>query len=266
MTRCASPGAASALALFLAMLLLWLPTGQTRADVLFGGIDPDNVALGATFDGSDILIYGAIRRSTPAAEGDPELDVVVTLQGPNTPVTVWQKGRRAGIWVNVEGVRVNRAPSFYAVAASGPLDEVLSDAEDLRYRLSIQRAIRVIGAPGAALDSPRFMEALIRIRRAQGIYQQHDGGVRIEGGALFSTRISLPSSLTEGNYIVRFLLLRDGEVLHMQTREIEVRKVGLERFLYRLAHDQPVLYGLLALFLAVMAGWGASEAFNRFRR
>lgn len=247
----------------------WAATGTpggARADTLVGGLDPDSVSLGATFDGSDILIFGAIRRSTPEAEGQSPFEVIVTLQGPNAPVTVWRKGRRAGIWVNVDGVRVNRAPSFYAVAASGPLAEVLSEAEDLRYRISIPRAVRVIGAPGAAADPPTFMEALIRIRRAQGIYQQLDSAIRIEEGALFTTRISLPSALTEGSYIVRFLLLRDGEVLHMQTREIEVRKVGLERFLYRLAQDQPFLYGLLALFLAVVAGWGASEAFSRMRR
>jgi uncharacterized protein (TIGR02186 family) len=262
MVRLRRPLAAVLLALLAAV---WTASGA-RSDTLVGGLDPDSVSLGATFDGSEILIYGAIRRSTPEAEGEAPLGVIVTLQGPNSPVTVWRKGRRGGIWVNVEGVRVNRAPSFYAVAASAMLSEVLTEAEDLRYRVSIARAVRVIGPPGAAADPPTFMEALIRIRRAQGIYQHHDSGIRIEGGALFTTRITLPSALTEGSYIVRFLLVRDGQVLHMQTREIEVRKVGLERFLYRLAQDQPFLYGLLALFLAVFAGWGASAAFARLRR
>ena len=47
---------------------------------------------------------------------------------------------------------------------------------------------------------------------------------------------------------------------------IEVRKVGLERWLYRLAFDQPLLYGLMSLAVAVIAGWGASAAFRKLRR
>jgi hypothetical protein len=47
---------------------------------------------------------------------------------------------------------------------------------------------------------------------------------------------------------------------------ITVRKVGLERWLYRLAFDQPFLYGLMSLGVAVFAGWGASAAFRKLRR
>jgi len=46
---------------------------------------------------------------------------------------------------------------------------------------------------------------------------------------------------------------------------IDVRKVGLERFLFNLAHQQPVLYGLMSLAIAIAAGWGASAAFRALR-
>ena len=37
-------------------------------------------------------------------------------------------------------------------------------------------------------------------------------------------------------------------------------------FLYSLAHDQPVIYGLLSLFIAIAAGWGASAVFRYIQR
>jgi hypothetical protein len=45
-----------------------------------------------------------------------------------------------------------------------------------------------------------------------------------------------------------------------------VNKDGLERWIFNLAHEQPLLYGLLALFLAISAGWGASAGFGLLRR
>ncbi|MEL6683215.1 MAG: TIGR02186 family protein, partial [Pseudomonadota bacterium] len=47
---------------------------------------------------------------------------------------------------------------------------------------------------------------------------------------------------------------------------IPVRKVGLERWLYNLAHENAFLYGLMSLAIAIAAGWGASAAFSLLRR
>ena len=251
-----------AAALFLCIAAL---AGAARADDVLAGLSRDRLALDATFDGSELLIYGAIRRTSIVAEGEDPLDIVVTLRGPNQPVTVWRRDRRAGIWVNVEGVRVSRAPSFYAVMSSGPLAEILSVEEDLRHRVSVGQAVRAFGPAAVTGLSPSFVEALIRLRTEAGAYLQPDGGVEIDGGTLFSTRIEFPSALMEGSYDARILLLREGAVIDTFETRIHVEKVGLERFLYTLAHDQPLVYGIMALLLAILAGWGASEAVRRLR-
>jgi hypothetical protein len=46
---------------------------------------------------------------------------------------------------------------------------------------------------------------------------------------------------------------------------IGVRKEGLERFVFNLAQEQPLIYGLVSLVLAALAGWGASAAFRLIR-
>ena len=46
---------------------------------------------------------------------------------------------------------------------------------------------------------------------------------------------------------------------------IDVRKVGLERWLYNMSREQPLLYGLMSLAIAIAAGWGASAAFRILR-
>jgi uncharacterized protein (TIGR02186 family) len=245
-------------ALFAAVLALALPV---RGEEVVAGLSQTNVALTATFDGSDILIFGAVRREAPVLADTPEMHVIVTIEGPSAPLTVWRKARRGGIWVNTDSVRIRQAPSFYAVATSAPFDEAITLDEDQRYRVSVPRAIRALGA--ALEDTPIFTEALIRIREEEGVYQLLEGAVAIERDTLFRTTISLPSSLTEGRYVTRIFLTRGGLVIDRFDTEIDVRKVGLERALYQLAHRQPVLYGLLAVLIAVASGWGASAIFRR---
>jgi hypothetical protein len=46
---------------------------------------------------------------------------------------------------------------------------------------------------------------------------------------------------------------------------VGVRKEGLERLLFNLSREQPLIYGLLSLFMAAGAGWAASAGFRILR-
>ncbi|MCK0095142.1 TIGR02186 family protein [Yoonia sp. F2084L] len=241
-------------------LMLALPA---KAEEIVLGLSRDEVAITATFEGSEILIFGAIKREAPI-QADGDLGVIVTVAGPDEPVTVRKKDRRFGIWVNTESVEVDVAPTFYAVATNRPLNEILTATEDLNTRISTSRAIRSVGATVSGAE--RFTQALIRIRAGQGLYQTLPEGVWVEEESLFRTLIPLPANLTEGDYKVEIYLTRDRQIVDLYATTIPVKKVGLERWLYNLAHENPFLYGLMSLSIAIAAGWGASAAFSVFRR
>lgn len=247
-----------------ALLILLALASPLHAQEVIAALTQNRVSITANFDGSEITIFGAIKREAPP--GDEDLGVIVTVTGPSTPVTVRRKARQAGIWVNADAIHVEAAPSFYAVSTTGPMDQVLDEAEDLHHKISIRRAIRAVGALSEAPDPENFTEALIRIRRGNGLYQINEGSVTLSEATLFQTSIVLPANLTEGDYVARVFLTDGGQVLSQFDSEIAVRKVGLERFLYRLAYDQPVIYGLLSLFIAIAAGWGASAIFRYIQR
>lgn len=247
-----------------ALVLLTLALPVAAQEQIVAGMSQNRVSITADFDGSEILIYGAVKRDTPPPEGAP-LEVIVTVEGPSTPVDVRRKGRVAGIWVNNASVRVDSAPSFYAVATSGPLRHILSDTDNLRYGITIERVIRAIGISGEADKSGEFILALLRVRTNEGRYRILEGKVELTEETLFRTDIVLPANLTEGEYKVRLFLLRDKRVIASQERVIGVRKEGLERFIFNLAQEQPLIYGLVSLVLAALAGWGASAAFRLIR-
>jgi uncharacterized protein (TIGR02186 family) len=264
---------------FALLIALILATAPLRAETVVAGLSQADVLITADFDGSNILIFGAVRRDAPPPEGAP-LEVVITVQGPPRPVTVRRKERRLGIWVNTEAVEITRAPSFYAIAATGPIDAVLSPEEDRRFRVTIPRAIGpaaplapgqsgsihpAIGQPAQTDEAQAFIDAMIRIRTGSGAYQATPGGVGFEEATLFRSEFALPANLTEGLYRSRIFLTRDGEVVDVLVKDISVRKVGLERWLYHLSRREPLIYGLLSVALAVLAGWGASSAFRYLR-
>ncbi|KHQ55071.1 Membrane protein [Mameliella alba] len=246
--------------LLLILLAFALPA---KAEQVVLGLSKEIVQISTDFDGSDILIFGAIKRETPI-EAEP-LQVIVSVAGPQQPVTVWRQARRFGIWVNAHAVEVDAAPSFYAIATSAPWARVISETEDLRHKVSIPRAIRSVGAPMDVPDAQSFTEAVIRIRTREGTYQLLENTVTVREQTLFDTAISMPANLTEGSYPTRIFLTRGGRVINTYETEIEVRKVGLERWLYVLSRQQPFVYGLMSLFIAIAAGWGASTAFRILR-
>lgn len=244
------------------LLILALPA---KAEEIVLGLSRDEVAITATFDGSDVLIFGAVKRDAPAPDTGP-LEVIITLAGPSEPVVVRRKERVFGIWANTDAVNVDEAPSFYAVATSGPIADILHDTEDLRHGITIPRVIRSVGAPDTVGDAGNFTEALIRIRAETGQYQILDGQVDIEEQTLFRGQIALPAALTEGDYLARIFITRNGDVVDSYETTIAVYKAGLERWLYETSRNQPLLYGLMSLAIAIAAGWLASAVFRVFQR
>ncbi|WP_417475616.1 TIGR02186 family protein [Leisingera sp.] len=251
-------------ALAAAALLLPQTAAQAAKEEVVLGLSQDRVAITATFDGSEILVFGAVKRETPIPVDDP-LEVVVTVSGPAPAVMVRRKEKKLGIWVNADSVLVDSAPAFYAVATSAPFNEVLTDTEDLRHRISIERAIRSVGAAMHIRGAQDFADAVVRIREKNGLYSLRENTVAVDEQTLFRTAIRMPANLTEGTYATRIFLTRGGEVVSSYETAIDVRKVGLEKFLYALSREQPFLYGLMSLAIAIAAGWGASAAFSLIR-
>lgn len=247
--------------ILLLFLLIALPV---QGEEVVAALSQNRISINTNFDGSEILIFGAVKREKPIP-GDSPLQVIITVSGPLKPVVVRRKDRYFGIWVNVEGADISQAPSFYAVATSAGWDQVLTDTADLRHKISVRRAIRSVGAASMVEDVDAFVDALIRIREDEELYQTNIGTVTFAESTLFDTAVRLPANLTEGDYTARFFLTRDGQVIDSHETVIDVRKVGLERFLFNLSRERPLVYGVMSLVIAIAAGWGASAFFRYLR-
>ncbi len=237
-----------------------------QTEELVVDLSQNHVAITADYSGSEIFVFGAIKRDHPLPEGTAPLEVAIVVEGPLEPVTVRRKEKKLGIWVNAASVEVEEAPSFFAVATTGPLDEILTESMQADYAIGIDHAVRRLAHDSDNPDMESFNEAVTRIRVDSGLYSERDGIVHLTDETLFRASIQLPANLVEGDFSAKVFLIRDRNVISQTTVGIEVRKTGLERWLYNLAQDQALLYGLMSLLVALVAGYGASELFRLLKR
>ncbi len=140
--------------------------------------------------------------------------------------------------------------------------DLISYPDEFRYKVGIENLVHFIGETDDVEFKEGYPEALVRLRRAAGIYFELIGAVKVTEETLFETRIQLPANLVEGDYRARIFLLRDKAVVDVFEASIEVRKVGLGRWIYTMAQEQSALYGILSILVALTAGWLASAFFR----
>ena len=240
------------LAVLLAVLLY---AGPLRAAPIVVDLSEHEVRITTAFAGAELLLFGAVEEPG---------DVVVIVRGPTRPVTMYRKSEMFLIWVNTANMTFEDVPGFYAIASTRPLEEIAAPTV---------LALNEMGVENLRLELPRakaspnvaqaWRDALIRNQQRAGLYPTEVGGVEFLGNRLFRTDLRLPANVPTGAYEARVYFLTDGQVVSAQTTPLFVNKVGVEAVIFDFAYEQSALYGVIAILIALMAGWLAHIAFRR---
>lgn len=245
--------------LLLALLPVLMAVDKPR---LVPDISARSVQIRYSFNGAQLLLFGAILYPGGRIPARPA-DVVVVLRGPVQPVLVREKQKFAGIWMNADSNRFSSAPSFYAVASSRPVGQLVDPLTAAIYELGVHY-LQLSPGGGALPDKEKRFEAgLLDLRSRQGLYHEDPQGVEISESVLYRARIAIPSQVPVGTYTAETFLIADGKVTAAATRDIQIDKSGFERDVALAARRHSFLYGLVAMLLSLALGWAAAEAFRR---
>ncbi len=239
------------------MVALTLVVGNAvgaRADYLIADLSDHRIEITSGFTGAEVLLFGT-------REGDG--DIVVVLRGPPEPLVVRRKSRTFGLWLNRDSMVFTDAPGYYAVAANRPLAEIAAPGllEDL--------AIGFENLPLELYDSDNqaelatFRTALLRNMGKVGLYSGAIAQIRFVGSQLFRTTFELPANVPTGLYHADIFLIDNGALVSRRTTALQIRKSGFEAALSSFAQYQPLLYGLVAVVVALVAGWTAGMVFRK---
>lgn len=243
------------------MFLLLLSIAPVHAESIEIGVSREAVGITSSFNGARIAVFGAVDGGSMRAVERGTYDVVVTLTGPLGDVTVRQKERRLGIWVNGDAETFGQVPSYYAVASTRALDDIEgADSE----RVAPGRL--PIGYRDVVVPTERqraFAKSLVRLRRNEALFDVDPQAVSFLSSRLFRASFALPANVPVGPLAVEAYLFRDGLLIARASSGLLVEKLGFEQATYDLAHNNGLLYGLLAVLVAIVTGWFASVTFGR---
>ena len=235
------------------LLLVTFAAGPAHGAAVLADLSSHIIAIGGGFSGDSVVLFGST---------DGPGDIIAVVRGPERAMTVWRKARLAGIWVNAESVTFDSVPSYYAVVASRPVEQLIQREVAALYKIGPANLKPAPVSPVAPDRARLFSDALIAEQQQAGRFAADIGKVNFLGERLFRATLSFPANVPTGTYLVQVFLVRDGDVVSGQTTPLVVSKVGLDAAIFDLAVRQSAVYGAIAVLTAVVAGWLASLPFR----
>ena len=243
----------------LALLAFLALTGQ-RDPILVPEVSQHEIQVRQGFTGTELLLFGAILEPDGRRAGR-DYDIVVVLKGPTQPIRLREKEKIFGIWVNAESTAFRSAPSYFAVASSRPVEDIVDERTAAIYELGLDfLQLSPIGSIDPE-EQARFTAGLVDMRQREGLYRQDPGGVTISEQVLYQARIALPSNVQTGRFTAETFAITRGRVIASASAEVEVRKVGFERLVADFSEENSFWYGLIAVAMSVGMGWVAGRLF-----
>jgi uncharacterized protein (TIGR02186 family) len=247
-----------------ALILFLLPISASAQNVpkLVPDVSQRQINIQSGFTGAEMLLFGAIIYPRGVAP-EGQVDVAVVLRGPTRSVTLREKQKIAGIWVNADSTDFRSVPAYYAIASSRPLDQIINSKTAAIYELGLNRLQLSPSGEVNATEQRRFVDGLVDLNRRNGLFRQDAGTVEITDQVLYRARLKIPSSVPVGVYTAETLLIRDGRVIVADDNvEVRIRKTGFEQLVTILAQDYAFFYGAMAVLVSLLLGWFAGFVFN----
>ncbi len=241
-----------------ALVVLFPVVAQAQDKYMQIALAEDHVDITTGFNGTRVTLFG-----TTTGDGG---DVIVTLNGPERTVIVRKKERQmTGAWVNAENIEFRRVPSYYDYASTVGEDVLL------RYPALLEAGqIGVDHLDFYSEDADQdaetvdvYRDALIRRERAKGFFPLRAGTIQSIDRNFFKVSFSLPPGVPTGVYTVEAMLVKNGDILARDSRSLQVGQVGFNARVYLFATNHSLLYGIMAVMIAVISGWAAFTFLRR---
>jgi uncharacterized protein (TIGR02186 family) len=210
------------------------------------------IEVDTRFAGERIYFFGTIP--------DPEADIIVKLISKhNDPIKLTRKGKVVLFWMSTKQFELRNVPYIYKIHSSKPLGEFLTPELVKEYKLDYETLkddmeIRLIKGEPSPDDKEVMFEGYLKMKEDENLYRIAENRIRITKGRLFEHYFTFPDKAKEGDYVIESYAIKDGQVIAESNDIVEVKKVGLMGWLYRTSQNNGILYGIMAVVIALGAG------------
>jgi uncharacterized protein (TIGR02186 family) len=221
-------------------------------------VEPEEVRAGMFFDGATIAVSALV---------PDDIAVAVVCIGADESVVLNRKGKVLGlIWMNVGEVEFDDVPSLYLVNSSTHLAELAAPPQLAALRIGYDALEARAGAANSVDNRSHLFHELVRLKESEGLYSIAEGSVHLsavsQGRARIATEFRLPAKTPTGDYRILVYGFSRAEGALVATERVRLTKVGAASFISGLAIEHGLLYGALAVAVAVSVGLLAGMVFD----
>lgn len=227
------------------------------------GLSTDRVTITSDFSGADLTIFGAVDGVDPQVSRQGGYDVIVVLEGPASPVTVWRRTRVLGVWINAQSMSFVGVPLSYSVATTRVFQDITDQTSYRRLSLGAANIHLEPEYKDTPATTAEFTKALRERKLAIGLYTENIGGVQFLSQTLFRATLNLPADVPVGTHKARAFLFKNGAFVMETSSQLAIVKAGFEQRVYNYAHQYSFYYGIFAVALAMLTGWLGRLIFRR---
>jgi uncharacterized protein (TIGR02186 family) len=221
-------------------------------------VTPSSLAISEFFQGSQITVSADIPKGGNA---------IIEFKGPAGKVQLMRKGRRGGLWMNVGEIDVEDAPSLYLFMSTPSAVPSESNNANAQWGYAaLQKQVKFSSSAPAG-QSDELFQQFLKLKESSGLYGVFPGSIKVLSGAsgdrsTIQGAIRLPGKISPGNYQICLYVLNKGSLAEKQCVDFPVTMEGLPAILSSLAHHHGTVYGLLAVFIAIVTGFVTGFVFK----
>ena len=241
--------------LFLTILSCCITSHSSFANqALFTALSDDTINIDANFNGKNILLFGA---------KDQAGKIFIVIRGPEKSFITRKKEKIFGLWVDRKYVEFSNLPNLYQIKSNNTLESIGNDNLLKNLEIGLQNLSYNYGGTASIDQTHTYRQALMESQFRNNLFTQNIEPITYLNNTFFKTEIFFPKTIQEGLYTIETYLIDREKIKALQVHRVNAKKVGFESFIHNLAHEYEVLYGLTAIFLAILFGWFASHMFWR---
>jgi hypothetical protein len=209
-------------------------------------IQPEVLDIGTFYSGGQVTISGEVPQGQ---------DVVVEIAGPAANGEFDLKGRVGPFWMTNGRAEMDGAPAMYALLLPGGRDWQRKASS---LGLGLERLRNKIAIQSATVPPDELFNMFLELKKSEGLYVVEDNAVVYaaanNGLRRFTAVCHFPRSTVAGNYTIKATEIINGAKGMELSRSFTVDEVGFSRLVYDLATNQRLVYGILAVVIALFAG------------
>ncbi len=235
------------LTVFMIITVFAAASSRCEAEDVQVAVDPSDISIAAFYNGTSVKATGTI----PA-----NADVVIRITGAGEEVHLKKKGKVGGLlWMNTGKITFKNVPGVFMVYTTPELAKVVNlHTINLGY-WSVKDQVEL--EPENEVKEFLFKE-FVKLKEEEGVYVIDSKSVKYaagpDGTRQFEVNIAVPPKMKPGQYSVEAYAVADNSVVGKADTALMITLIGFPAWIAGLAFGHELLYGTMAVLVAIAAG------------